>query len=173
MNRWHELATSYCLFLGNSAFEGRIGSEGPAGTTSSLIFDFTHMACSSMIDLHVDIDTLKSSSLEVISVIIENAISIFAFIGHFKSKKLLVLLRLEIRSPIVCEYKRVGIADLSSQLRVGVVLIDDIVVDVEPSLFLKEGSLIMYFLIVPGDEMEEGLILADGPSRHNTRANQS
>ena len=85
----------------------------------------------------------------------------------------MVLLRLEIRSPIVCENKRVGIADLSSKLLFGVVLIYDIIVDVEPSLFPNEGSLIMNFLVVSGDEMEEGLVLADSPSRHNTCADQS
>ena len=49
--------------------------------------------------------------------------------------------------------KRVGITNLSSQLRFSVVLVDNIVVDVEPSLFLEEGSLIVHFLIVSGDEM--------------------
>jgi len=70
----------------------------------------------------------------------------------------------------VLKNKRVGITNLSSQLRFSVVLVDNIVVDVEPSLFLEEGSLIVHFLIVSGDEMEEGLVLAHCPSCHDTRA---
>ena len=57
------------------------------------------------------------------------------------------------------EYKRVGIARLSFELLFGVVLVDDIVVDIEPSPFLSEGFLIRHILIVPGDKLEEGIIL--------------
>ena len=171
MDRWHELALCFCLFLGYCAFKGCIGSKCPARTTSSLVFNFTCKTCRSEIYFSHDICILKSTSFKVVSIIHENAVGTSAFFRHFKRKKLLVFLRLEIGCPVVGKNKRVRIASLSSQLLFGVVLLNDVVVKVKPSLFLDEGFLIMHFFIVPGDEMEKGLVLAHCPSCCNTRAN--
>ena len=71
----------------------------------------------------------------------------------------------------MCKHKRVRITLLSSKLLFCVMLVDEIVVHMESSLFFDEGFLFMYLLIIPGHEMEEGLILANCPSSHDTCAN--
>jgi hypothetical protein len=110
---------------------------------------------SSKVNFRRDIVVLKSTALAVVPVVLEHARFSFEFSGHFQTEKLLILLRLKVGGPVVCEDERVGIVHTASQILFRVELIDEIVVQLEPALLPDEGPRVMHIFIVPGDELEE------------------
>ena len=118
-----------------------------------------------------DIVVLKATSLAVVPVVDESARFSSEFSGLFQTKHLLVFLRLEVRGPVMFEDERVRIIHAASHVLFRVVIVDDIVVNMEHALFPDEGPRITHVLVVLGDELEEGLILAGFSSSHDASAN--